>query len=193
MPLRRLSQKLLQLYVAAGANTTSTEKLRKLASSRCDKIRMRVAENASTPSDVLAVLAEDHSADVRIAAATNRSTPLQAVQKVATDPDISIRHLIAQSINSPESVLNALREDENPWVRMEAEKTLQILRTWSGQELANARAQIKLDQSAFVRAISRRIGSARTLRTLSCFEILKAKKSRTLSGRSVIDNLTNSA
>lgn len=165
MPFKRLSQRLLQLYVAAGAATTPEGKLAKLAISRCERIRIRVAENESTPPDVLMKLAEDNSPEVRVAVATNRCAPLAAIEKVSCDEDVSVRHLIAQSINVPVSVLESLRDDDNAWVRIEAGKTLEILRTWTKKELADARAQIKDDQNSLGRAISRYLGRARVFHT----------------------------
>lgn len=165
MPFKRLSQRLLQLYVAAGATTTPVEKLAKLANSRCERIRIRVAENESTPPDVLMKLAKDNSPEVRVAVATNRYAPLAAIEKISCDEDVSVRHLMAQSINVPVSVLESLADDDNAWVRIEADKTLEILRTWTKQELADARAQIKDDQGSLERAISRYLGRASVFHT----------------------------
>lgn len=179
MPFKQLSQRLLQLYVAAGATTTPAEKLAKLANSRCERIRIRVAENDKTPPEVLMKLADDESPDVRVAVATNRYAPLAAVEKVSRDQDVSVRHLMAQSINVPVSVLETLSDDDNAWVRIEANKTLEILKTWTRQELADARAQIKIDQGSLSRAISRYLGGAKIfrasmpLRALPLFEYVK--------------------
>lgn len=165
MPFKRLNQRLLQLYVAAGAPTTPPEKLAKLATSRCERIRIRVAENESTPAGVLLKLAEDNSPEVRVAVATNRYAPLAAIEQVSRDEDVAVRHLMAQSINVPVSVLESLSDDDNAWVRIEANKTLEILRTWTKQELADARAQIKYDQGLLARAVSRYLGHARVFHT----------------------------
>lgn len=179
MPFKRLSQRLLQLYVAAGATTTPAEQLARLATSRCERIRIRVAENNSTPPDVLMKLAEDASPEVRVAVATNRYAPLAAVEKVSRDEDVTVRHLMAQSINVPVSVLESLSDDENAWVRIEASKTLEILRTWTKKELADARAQIKYDQGALLRAASRYLGRAKIfhakmpLRTMPVFKSVR--------------------
>ncbi len=165
MPFKRLSHRLLQLYVAAGATTTPPEKLAKLATSRCERIRIRVAENESTPPEVLMKLAKDNNPEVRVAVATNRYAPLAAVEKVSRDEDIAVRHLMAQSINVPVSVLESLRDDDNAWVRIEADKTLEILNTWTKQELADARAQINDDQGSLARVISRCLGRAKVFQT----------------------------
>lgn len=175
MPFKRLSQRLLQLYVAAGATTTPEEKLAKLATSRCERIRIRVAENESTPPEVLLKLAEDTSPEVRVAVATNRYAPLAAIEKVSRDEDVAVRHLMAQSINVPVSVLESLSDDDNAWVRIEADKTLEIMRTWTKQELADARAQIKYDQCSLSRAISRYLGQAKVFRTRMPFKAMPFK------------------
>lgn len=186
MTVKRLSQRLLQLYVAAGATTTPAEKLAKLANSRCERIRIRVAENDNTPPDVLMKLAEDTSPEVRVAVATNRYAPLAAVEMVSRDEDVTVRHLMAQSINVPVTVLESLSDDDNAWVRVEANKTLEILRTWTKQELADARAQIKIDQGSLARAISRCLGRAKLfhtrmpLRAIAPFKFTKALVSHKL-------------
>lgn len=124
-----------------------------------------MAENESAPPAVLMKLAADNSPEVRVAVATNRYAPLAAVEKISCDEDVSVRHLMAQSINVPVSVLESLSEDDNAWVRIEADKTLEILRTWTKQELADARAQIKDGQGSLGRAISRYLGRARVFHT----------------------------
>jgi len=163
MTLRRLSRRFLSLYTAAGAPDAPAEQLRRLAWSRWDKIRMRVAENSNTPADVLERLATDTNHDVRVAVATNPACPLDIVEMVAQDSDIVVRHGLAQSINVPVSVLKMLADDDNAWVRGEALKTLEILRTWTQQELADARAQIKVDQASWSRMFGRKLGDAREL------------------------------
>lgn len=180
MPFKRLSQRLLQIYVVAGATSTPVEKLAKLATSRCERIRIRVAENESTPPDVLMKLAEDSSPDVRVAVATNRYAPLAAMEKISRDEDVTVRHLMAQSINVPVSVLESLREDDNAWVRIEADKTLEILRTWTRQELADARAQIKEDQDSLSRAISRYLGRAKVFHTRMPLKAMPLKHIRAM-------------
>jgi hypothetical protein len=163
MTLRRFSRRFLSLYTAAGAADAPAEQLRRLAFSRWDRIRMRVAENPNTPPDVLAHLAKDSCHDVRVAVATNPACPLDVVQMVAQDEDIVVRHGLAQSINVPASVLQVLADDDNAWVRGEALKTLEILRTWTQQELADARAQIKIDQACWSRLVGRKLGDVREL------------------------------
>lgn len=110
-------------------------------------------------------LAEDNSPEVRVAVATNRYAPLAAIEQVSRDEDVAVRHLMAQSINVPVSVLESLSDDDNAWVRIEANKTLEILRSWTKQELADARAQIKYDQGSLARAVSRYLGHAKVFHT----------------------------
>lgn len=163
MMLRRFSRRFLNFYTAAGAPDTSAAQLRRLAFSRWDRIRMRVAENPNTLADVLQRLAKDSCPDVRVAVATNPACPLNIVHLVAQDDDIVVRHALAQSIDVPVSVLKDLANDDNAWVRGEALKTLEILRTWTQQELADARTQIKLDQACWSRLFGRKLGDVREL------------------------------
>lgn len=191
MPFKRLSHRLLQLYVAAGAPTTAPEELRRLAGSRCERIRIRVAENDSTPADVLMKLASDPSPEVRVAVATNRAAPLKAVELVSKDEDVTVRHLMAQSINVPVSVLEFLSDDDNAWVRIEANKTLEILRTWTRQELADARLQIKEDQGAIARAISRRLGKAKMFSARLPLKALRNRYARVLTPCKLLQAVRN--
>lgn len=136
---RTLNKELLEQYILAGCVTTNAEKLRVLAEHFCDKIRMRVAENPSTPTDVLRNLAHDPNHDVRVAVVSNASCEDQVIERLARDNDIVVRHGLAQNIDTPKAILEELADDENGWVRGEALKSLQILDTWSGDEVGRRR------------------------------------------------------
>ena len=124
---RILNEELIKQYIVAGSTRTRSEKLRVLAEHFCDKIRMRVAENPSTPTNVLRNLAHDPSNDVRIAVATNKSCEDAVIKRLARDNDVIVRHGLAQNVDLPRAILEELADDENGWVRGEALKTLEII------------------------------------------------------------------
>lgn len=134
-----LNEGLIEQYIMAGSTRTGSEKLRGLAEHFCDKIRMRVAENPSTPTDVLRNLAHDPSHDVRIAVASNDGCEYSVIERLARDSDVIVRHGLAQNIDIPRVILEELAEDENGWVRGEALKSLQIIDSRSGDEVGRQR------------------------------------------------------
>lgn len=141
-------QHLLKLYIAAGGLDTATHRLEKPSRSRYDRVRMRVAENPRTPPYILERLASDNNPDVRVAVATNTSCPPALMQQLACDGDIVVRHGLAQDINTPPEILEQLSEDDNAWVHTEARKTLNILATWTKQQLADKREDMRLRRSS---------------------------------------------
>lgn len=136
---RTLNKELLEQYILAGCATTSADNLRVLAEHFCDKIRMRVAENPSTPPDVLRNLAHDSNRDVRVAVASNASCENSVIERLARDNDVVVRHGLAQNIDTPRAILEELADDENGWVRGEALKSLQILDSRSSDEVGRRR------------------------------------------------------
>lgn len=136
---RTLNEELLEQYILAGSSETNAEKLRVLAEHFCDKIRMRVAENPSTPQDVLRNLAHDPNHDVRVAVASNTSCEEAVIGRLARDSDVVVRHGLAQNIDTPRAILEELADDENGWVKGEALKSLQILDSRSGDEVGRRR------------------------------------------------------
>ncbi|MDR3617083.1 MAG: HEAT repeat domain-containing protein [Candidatus Obscuribacterales bacterium] len=129
MQAEKLNTDLLELYIRAGSTEMSSQQLRVLAGHRCEKIRIRVAENPSTPLDLLWHLAHDESPDVRIAVGCNPSCDECIINLLRSDDDITVRHGLAQSIETPRMLLETLAEDDNGWVREEALKSLRILGT----------------------------------------------------------------
>lgn len=136
---RSLNKELLEQYILAGSADTSPEKLRVLAEHFCDKIRLRVAENPATPPELLWNLAHDANHDVRVAAGCNPSADESVLNLLVRDADIIVRHGLAQSIDTPRQLLEGLADDDNGWVRGEALKSLAILDSKSGDEVARQR------------------------------------------------------
>jgi len=134
-----LKKELIEQYVLAGSENARIEQLRLLSEHYCDKIRLRVAENPKTPPDILWSLSQDANHDVRIAVAGNPACEQSVLDRLAKDADVIVRHGIAQNILTPLSVLQLLADDDNGWVRGEAVRSLDIIASHSGDEVANRR------------------------------------------------------
>jgi hypothetical protein len=88
-----------------------------------ESVRMLVAANPSTPSDVLAILASpDQPLDIRGFAAANHNADAQLLDGVASDPEPSIRIAVAHNLSAPPAVLARLLSDPVPYVREAAYK-----------------------------------------------------------------------
>lgn len=112
-------------YLRAGREDCTAEELRELAGSQLHWVRLRVAENRNTPSDVLELLAGDPCADVRIAVALNPGASPQVIRKLAKDEDPNVRYGIAEDPHAPYAVLEMLTDDPCPYVSVRARKTIE--------------------------------------------------------------------
>jgi len=110
--------------VVAGNPNTPTQILAKLSADQHSVIRRHVAENPRTPAAVLRKLAQDHDMDVRLAVADNVHTPPDTLALLARDVCVDVRYDLAENRHLPEPVLIELTQDENPYVRIRALKTL---------------------------------------------------------------------
>jgi len=117
----------IEKYVKAGSNNTDIDDLITLSKDESYRIRMRVAENRSTPPAVLELLSKDKHADVRLAAGTNPATPIDSVYLLALDEDPTVRHGLAEDHNTPIGVLKILAKDDNAYVSHRALKTISRL------------------------------------------------------------------
>ena len=59
------------------------------------EVRAKVAENPSTPADVLSELAKDSDCDVRCFVARNPSTPIDVLTELAKDSDYDVSRYAA--------------------------------------------------------------------------------------------------
>lgn len=121
------------LYIQAGSSNASANLLAELATHRDPRIRMRVAENPTIPAELLKVLSNDENPDVRIAVALNPNSAFELKRKLAGDKDPTVRLGLAEDIACPEFILKKLaeNEDEDPYVKYQAEKTLRVLASWN--------------------------------------------------------------
>lgn len=116
-----------EAYLFAGQAGISESVVRKIAHSKSPSLRLRIAENANTPIDVLCMLANDGQIEVRMAAMCNETAPDNLLNSVLNDTDPTVRYELASCPNAKLWVLLALAEDENPYVQCRAKKTLQRL------------------------------------------------------------------
>ena len=84
----------------------------------------RIAENSSIPSTFLEQLSMHEDALIREAVADNRGTPIDTLWVLAGDVCADVRYAMAENHNLPEEILQALTEDENPYVASRAQYTL---------------------------------------------------------------------
>ena len=115
----------LELYILAGRTTTPPKQLAQLANHPNTKIRRRIAENPFTPAKALRKLAYDENLETRMAVACNPASPDDVVDHLV-QTDLMVRHGLAQEPKTPLHLLERLSTDENPWVSVEATRTLKI-------------------------------------------------------------------
>jgi len=92
------------------------------------KSRMRLAEDKQAPAAVLGVLSYDCDDRIRAAVADNQNTPYMTLLRLARDMADDIRYQLAENHNLPLQVLLVLESDENPYVRIRAQRTLDRIR-----------------------------------------------------------------
>ena len=75
--------------------------------------RENVANNPSTPADILAELANDEYEDVRTAVASNPNTPANVLRQLAGDQETYVRYNVADNPNTPADALAELADDKD--------------------------------------------------------------------------------
>ncbi len=100
----------------------------------------RVAENPCTAAGTLARLAWDQNASVRSSVAENQNTPEESFWLLAFDDSTDVRYMLAESAHVPEEILNRLTEDDNPYVALRAQRTVD--RIYSSSALAQALSRV---------------------------------------------------
>lgn len=115
-------------YLKAGNPETPVTELRKLFSDRDHKIRRRLAENPGTPQDLLRDLSSDDNPEVRIAVAENPQVVPDILEQLVKDESVYVRFALAGQYSLPLELLEHLAsEDDNPYVRDHASRTLEGL------------------------------------------------------------------
>jgi hypothetical protein len=87
------------------------------AESDDESIRVLVANNKSTPSNLLVKLSSDENVDVRINVAKNVNTPQDVLTKLSSDDDNHVRKAVAENVKTPVEVLSKLSSDIDKNVR----------------------------------------------------------------------------
>jgi len=113
--------------VVASNPNTPRQVLERLACEISPLIRRHVALNPRTPEDILRKLAVDAETDVRLAVAENTHTPQDILTVLSCDLDTDVRYGVAENPHMPEGILVELTQDDNPYIRCRALKTLQML------------------------------------------------------------------
>jgi HEAT repeat protein len=113
--------------VVAGNPNTPRQVLARLADDPSAYIRKAVAINPKTPPDVLKRLASDQNSEVRLAVAENPHIPADILEMLVADLDVDVRFGVAENPHIHEDVLFQLTNDDNPFVRHRAMKTLEML------------------------------------------------------------------
>ena len=111
-------------YILAGNPLTDPEELSRLASDIRSTVRLRVAENMNTPDDALMQLASDEDTDVRTAVAENPICPDWLRASLVHDESATVRYAIAEDYFTSFDILEVLSDDENPYVKHAAKRTM---------------------------------------------------------------------
>ena len=111
-------------YLAAGNIETSPQKLDELSNADSVRIRVRVAENKNACLSTLFRLFFDNDPEVRLAVAENPSSPQFFLDYLVDDPDDDVRYNLAENANLKLKHLKQLAQDQNPYIRERAKKTI---------------------------------------------------------------------
>lgn len=112
-------------FLAAGDSSLSPDVLRDVYQNAHPSVRRRLAENPSSPEELLFILSKDSDPEVRASLACNRSVPLEILEELAVDDDVNVRLTLAEEIALPPYILLKLCEDSNPYVKDRAEATVE--------------------------------------------------------------------
>lgn len=113
-------------YIKAGNPETPQEELRALLKDSQPRVRRRLAENPNTPGDVLVSLAADEDPDVRCAVAEHEAVTREIQERLVADNNVQVRYAVSGQYTLPIDLLQQLAsEDDNPYVRDHARRTLE--------------------------------------------------------------------
>jgi len=114
-------------YLLAGSSKASAATLRLLSVSADPVVRRRVAENAKTPTHLLAKMALDQDPQVRIAVGLNTATAHATLSRLVYDDHPDVRYWLASTSYLPRRLLIELKTDSNPYVSQRAAHTLALV------------------------------------------------------------------
>ena len=126
-----------------------------LSPRRLDDVgRVRLAERADTPPEVLFFLANDPATNVRAAIAANAATPALADQVLARDAETGVRRVLARKLAALSPMLDPAATDRNRRVHWE---TLLLLVRDDAVPVRSAVAELVAEQPDVPRALVLRL------------------------------------
>lgn len=79
-------------------------------------VRIAIAWDEKTPFETLWILSKDE-VDIRRHVADNPSTPPEMIEKISKDPSKTVKNLIAQRSGVSKKILKRLSRDEDEYIR----------------------------------------------------------------------------
>jgi hypothetical protein len=87
----------------------------------------RIAENSAKGYAAIADTSYQAIAEIRIASAANKRTPMASILLLVKDESLDLRYSLAENHSLPVEALQILAQDDNPFVKFRAEKTIDRL------------------------------------------------------------------
>lgn len=112
-------------YFLAGDPLATSLVLGQLSNSAFPEIRARVAEHVNTPDVVLSRLIRDEDTEVRQSVVYNPRVNNRILFSLTEDESIDVRYALAENAMLPPVVLQVLSHDDNPYVALRAQQTLE--------------------------------------------------------------------
>jgi len=122
---------LVNQYIAAGDPRISEGCVEKLSQSDDPLIRRRIAENPSTPIQILFRLLNDEHSEVRLGVSFNPIVQRPFLDELVEDKNADVRYGLAENATLPMDLIQKLANDENPYVAQRATKTANRLKSIS--------------------------------------------------------------
>lgn len=110
--LAKDSSSLVRMRVACNPNTP-TDMLNELSQDKDLGVRMSVAENPSVTRQILVRFSKDEDFRIRKEVASNSNTPIDILSFLSNDEDFLVRYYVALNPNTPSYVVNHMMEDKN--------------------------------------------------------------------------------
>lgn len=118
----------LQYFQANDPGTPAPQLKSLAATANCPILLSCVASNISTPHDTIKSLAFHQHVDVRIGVIDNPSVTSAILDELVQDESDDVRYALAENHNTPAHILFLLLDDENPYVAVRAENTIERLK-----------------------------------------------------------------
>jgi hypothetical protein len=126
-------------WLMANDPTTPAKVLEKMARIASGSLLERIAGNSAAGTDLLMRLAVHEDESIRAAVAENPSAHLYVFWVLSSDSHADVRYALACNYKVPAKVLEALINDENPYVAYRAQQTYCVQQSQNVVELPNSR------------------------------------------------------